>query len=85
MKYINLNWFDSSHLMMFVCFMLIKRFSLSIMPQNIDVNVHPTKHEVHFLYEEAIIEQVQRTVDSQLLGSNVSRTFYMKVSASGVA
>jgi DNA mismatch repair protein, C-terminal domain len=54
-------------------------FSLKIAPQNIDVNVHPTKHEVHFLHEEAIVEQVQKAVDSRLLGSNNSRTYYLKV------
>jgi len=53
--------------------------SLQIASQNIDVNVHPTKHEVHFLHEEAIVEQVQKAVDSRLLGSNSSRTYYMKV------
>jgi DNA mismatch repair ATPase MutL len=54
-------------------------FSLKIAPQNIDVNVHPTKHEVHFLHEEAIVEQVQKAIDSRLLGSNSSRTYYLKV------
>lgn len=48
---------------------------IEILPQNVDVNVHPTKHEVHFLHEEAIIEKIQQSVDARLLGSNKSRTF----------
>ncbi|XP_046622766.1 DNA mismatch repair protein Mlh1 isoform X1 [Neodiprion virginianus] len=50
--------------------------SLEINPANIDVNVHPTKHEVRFLHEEAIIGKVKDAVDAQLLGNNASRTFY---------
>ncbi|XP_060896599.1 DNA mismatch repair protein Mlh1 [Labrus mixtus] len=50
--------------------------SLEIAPQNVDVNVHPTKHEVHFLHEDAVIECVQKQVESKLLGSNASRTFF---------
>jgi len=53
--------------------------SLSILPQNVDVNVHPTKHEVHFLHEDAVIEAIQRAVDTRLLGANNSRTYYMQV------
>ncbi|XP_070566210.1 DNA mismatch repair protein Mlh1-like [Ptychodera flava] len=49
--------------------------SLEIAPQNVDVNVHPTKHEVHFLYEDAILEEIQKCVEKKLLGSNASRTF----------
>ncbi|XP_046745958.1 DNA mismatch repair protein Mlh1 [Diprion similis] len=50
--------------------------SLEINPANIDVNVHPTKHEVRFLHEEAIIGKVKDAVDAKLLGNNASRTFY---------
>lgn len=50
--------------------------SLEIAPQNVDVNVHPTKHEVHFLNEGSIIESLQKTIETKLLGSNMSRTYY---------
>ncbi|XP_060704566.1 DNA mismatch repair protein Mlh1-like [Hemiscyllium ocellatum] len=50
--------------------------SLEILPQNVDVNVHPTKHEVHFLHEDSIIESVQQHIESKLLGSNSSRTYF---------
>lgn len=50
--------------------------SLNIMPSNIDVNVHPTKHEVHFLHEDLIIESIQKAVDTRLLGANKSRHYY---------
>uniref|UniRef100_A0A3Q3WPT4 DNA mismatch repair protein MLH1 n=1 Tax=Mola mola TaxID=94237 RepID=A0A3Q3WPT4_MOLML len=50
--------------------------SLEIAPQNVDVNVHPTKHEVHFLHEDSIIESVQKHIESKLLGSNSSRTYF---------
>ncbi|XP_055959466.1 DNA mismatch repair protein Mlh1 [Patella vulgata] len=49
---------------------------LEILPQNVDVNVHPTKHEVHFLHEDAIIESIQGVIETKLLGSNTSRTFF---------
>ncbi|NWH88474.1 MLH1 protein, partial [Aegithalos caudatus] len=50
--------------------------SLEIVPQNVDVNVHPTKHEVHFLHEDSILERVQQHVESKLLGSNSSRMYF---------
>lgn len=43
--------------------------SLEIAPHNIDVNVHPTKHEVHFLHEDCITESVQKHIESKLLGA----------------
>uniref|UniRef100_A0A8B9FMD0 MutL homolog 1 n=1 Tax=Amazona collaria TaxID=241587 RepID=A0A8B9FMD0_9PSIT len=50
--------------------------SLEIAPQNVDVNVHPTKHEVHFLHEDSILERVQQHIESRLLGSNSSRMYF---------
>jgi len=50
--------------------------SLHIAPQNVDVNVHPTKHEVFFLHQDSIIERIQQGLEEKLLNSNASRTFY---------
>uniref|UniRef100_A0A8C3VHN1 DNA mismatch repair protein MLH1 n=1 Tax=Catharus ustulatus TaxID=91951 RepID=A0A8C3VHN1_CATUS len=58
--------------------------SLEIAPQNVDVNVHPTKHEVHFLHEDSILERVQQHVESKLLGSNSSRMYFTQTLLPGV-
>nr|XP_019526915.2 DNA mismatch repair protein Mlh1-like [Aedes albopictus] len=50
--------------------------SIELNPNNVDVNVHPTKHEVHFLHEDEIIEKIKQVVEAALLGGNASRTFY---------
>lgn len=54
-------------------------FSIEIDPRNVDVNVHPTKHEVHFLHEDMITTSITNAVESVLLGSNHSRTFMVQV------
>ncbi|XP_028279724.1 DNA mismatch repair protein Mlh1 isoform X2 [Parambassis ranga] len=58
--------------------------SLEIAPQNVDVNVHPTKHEVHFLHEDSVIESVQKHIESKLLGSNSSRTYFTQTLLPGL-
>uniref|UniRef100_A0A672ZV26 DNA mismatch repair protein MLH1 n=1 Tax=Sphaeramia orbicularis TaxID=375764 RepID=A0A672ZV26_9TELE len=59
--------------------------SLEIAPQNVDVNVHPTKHEVHFLHEDSVIESVQKHIEDKLLGSNSSRTYFTQTLLPGLS
>lgn len=57
--------------------------SVSLDPANLDVNVHPTKHEVHFLYEDEIIERIKERVEEKLLGQNESRKYYTQTRLPG--
>lgn len=49
--------------------------ALDIDARNLDVNVHPTKRDVRFLYEDEIIEHICDAVQEALAGSSASRTF----------
>lgn len=50
--------------------------SLAMDPTNLDVNVSPTKHEVNFLNEDAIVERIKVAVEDRILGMNETRKLY---------
>ncbi|KAK7042995.1 DNA mismatch repair protein Mlh1 [Paramarasmius palmivorus] len=58
--------------------------SLRVDPRAVDVNVHPTKREVHFLNEEGITERICDKVQEKLAEKSQSRAFeYQTLSANG--
>lgn len=59
--------------------------SLEIAASSVDVNVHPTKHEVHFLHEEEILSRITQEMEKKLLGSNASRSFYTQMLLPGAS
>lgn len=50
--------------------------NLLLESSNVDVNVHPTKHEVNFLHEDEIIERIKHAFENKLVNSSDARTFY---------
>jgi DNA mismatch repair protein MLH1 len=49
-------------------------------PRSVDVNVHPTKREVHFLNEDDIIERISDGLQETLANQNQSKVFEYQVS-----
>ena len=59
--------------------------SLEIDPARVDVNIHPTKREVHFLNEDEIIELVSNEIREKLAKVDTSRTFLAQTLLPGVS
>ncbi|QRV82138.1 DNA mismatch repair protein Mlh1 [Ceratobasidium sp. AG-Ba] len=49
--------------------------SLEIDPKHVDVNVHPTKREVHFMNEDIIVEAIADAIQAKLTTQSSQRTF----------
>jgi DNA mismatch repair protein MLH1 len=54
--------------------------SLLLDPKDVDPNVHPTKREVHFLNEEAIIETISDHIQGALAKKSSSKSYETQVS-----
>ncbi|KAG5682391.1 hypothetical protein PVAND_011744 [Polypedilum vanderplanki] len=50
--------------------------SLEVDPRSVDVNVSPTKHEVHLLNEDLIVESIKNVVHETLMKTNETKVMY---------
>ncbi|KAH9015838.1 hypothetical protein EDB85DRAFT_1892397 [Lactarius pseudohatsudake] len=54
-------------------------------PMTVDVNMHPTKHEVHFLEEEGITESIADAIQAKLAQSREQTFEYQTLLTRGIA
>ncbi|RNA02515.1 DNA mismatch repair Mlh1-like, partial [Brachionus plicatilis] len=52
--------------------------NLRIDAKHLDVNIHPTKHEVRFLYQDEIMGRIEKSFEEKLLDCGTSRSYYVK-------